>query len=59
MDTRRGEKSMAVGVAGQREKSLDGVRFCGDRVEHMCGRPGPECRECHLQEGVKAGNEYR
>lgn len=60
MDTGRGEKSMAVGVAGprERERPLDGASR-GGRVESAGGRPGPECRKCHLQEGVKAGGEYR
>lgn len=58
MDTGRGEKSMAVGVAGPRERPLDGASR-GGRVESAGGRPGPECRKCHLQEGVKAGGEYR
>lgn len=59
MDTGRGEKSLAVGRAGQREEPLDGGSFPGGRLESAGGRPGPEHRKGHLQEGVKGGDEYR
>lgn len=59
VNTGRGDKSVAVGTAGRGEETLDGASFPGGRVESVGGRPGPEHREGHLQEGVKGGDEYR